>query len=68
MRSSVDGVPKPDMDSDADVTRYVAEIAARLQDRLAQLSSGIQVTLENQIPELGGDPAGHGAVGTKCRG
>ena len=44
------------MDSDADVTQYVAETAARLQDRLAQLSSGMRVTLENQIPELGGDP------------
>jgi DNA-binding PucR family transcriptional regulator len=43
------------MDSDADVTQYVAETAARLQDRLAQVSSGIQVTLENEIPELGGD-------------
>jgi DNA-binding PucR family transcriptional regulator len=43
------------MDSDADVTQYVAETAARLQDRLAQVSSGIQVTLESQIPELAGD-------------
>ena len=48
-------MPKPDMDSDSDVTGHVAEIAARLQDRLAQLSSGIQVHLENEIPELGGD-------------
>jgi DNA-binding PucR family transcriptional regulator len=43
------------MDSDSGVTRYVAETAARLQDRLAQVSSAIQVSLQNQIPELGDD-------------
>src|ERR1700739_3045269 len=62
-RSSGDGVSKPDMDSDADVTQYVAEIAAKLQDRLAQVSSGIQLTLENEIPELGGDRGGLGGLG-----
>jgi hypothetical protein len=55
MSTQVTGVLEPDMDSDADVTQYVADTAARLQDRLAQVSSGIQVTLENEIPELGGD-------------
>ena len=43
------------MDGDTDVTQYVAETAARLQDRLAQLSSGMKLTMEKQIPELGGD-------------
>ena len=46
---------KPDVDTDAGVTGYVAETAARLQDRLAQVSSAIQVSLQNQIPELGDD-------------
>jgi DNA-binding PucR family transcriptional regulator len=49
-------VPKSSTDSDSDITRYVAETAARLQDRLAAVSSGIQLSLENQIPELGDDP------------
>jgi DNA-binding PucR family transcriptional regulator len=43
------------MDSDPGITRYVAETAARLQDRLAQVSSAIQVSLQDQIPELGED-------------
>jgi DNA-binding PucR family transcriptional regulator len=46
-------VAKPDVDTDAGVTGYVAETAARLQDRLAQVSSAIQVSLQNEIPELG---------------
>jgi hypothetical protein len=49
-------VPKSSTDNDSDATRYVAETAARLQDRLAAVSSAIQLSLENQIPELGGDP------------
>jgi DNA-binding PucR family transcriptional regulator len=61
-------VPKPDIDSDADVTQYVAETAARLQDRLEQVSSGIQVTLENQIPELGGDPRAMELLGPSVLG
>jgi GGDEF-like domain len=48
-------VAKPGVDTDAGVTGYVAETAARLQDRLAQVSSAIQVSLQNQIPELGDD-------------
>jgi DNA-binding PucR family transcriptional regulator len=56
------------MDSDADVTQYVAETAARLQDRLAQLSSGMRVTLENQIPELGGDPRAMELLGPSVEG
>ena len=43
------------LDGDVDLSRYVAEAADRLHDRLAELSSGIQSLLEEQIPELRGD-------------
>ena len=43
------------LDGDVDLSRYVAETADRLHDRLAELSSGIQRLLEEQIPELRGD-------------
>jgi DNA-binding PucR family transcriptional regulator len=56
------------MDSDADVTQYVAETAARLQDRLAQLSSGMRETLERQIPELGGDARAMELLGPSVEG
>lgn len=47
--------PKPDVDGDVGVARYIAKTAGRLQERLAQLSSAIQLGLEDQIPELRGD-------------
>jgi DNA-binding PucR family transcriptional regulator len=47
--------PKPDVDGDVGVARHIANTAARLQERLAQLSSAIQLGLEDQIPELRGD-------------
>jgi DNA-binding PucR family transcriptional regulator len=47
--------PKPDVDGDIGVARHIANTAARLQERLAQLSSGVQLYLEDQIPELRGD-------------
>jgi DNA-binding PucR family transcriptional regulator len=37
------------------VARHIAKTAARLQERLAQLSSAIRLGLEDQIPELRGD-------------
>jgi GGDEF-like domain/PucR C-terminal helix-turn-helix domain len=43
------------LDGDVDVSRYVAETADRLHDRLAAVSSGIQGSLEDHIPELRGD-------------
>jgi hypothetical protein len=43
------------LDGDVDVSAYVAEIADRLRDRLAAVSSGIQGSLEDHIPELRGD-------------
>jgi DNA-binding PucR family transcriptional regulator len=47
--------PKPDVDGDVGVARHIAKTAARLQERLAQLSSAMQLYLEDQIPELRGD-------------
>ena len=47
--------PKPDVDGDVGVARHIAKTAARLQGRLAQLSSAIRLGLEDQIPELRGD-------------
>ena len=46
---------KPDVDGDVGVARHIAKTAGRLQERLAQLSSGMQLYLEDQIPELRGD-------------
>ena len=42
-------------DDDVDVSRYVAETADRLHDRLAAVSSGIQGRSRSDIPELRGD-------------
>jgi DNA-binding PucR family transcriptional regulator len=47
--------PKPDVDGDVGVARHIAKTAGRLHERLAQLSSGMQLYLEDQIPELRGD-------------
>jgi DNA-binding PucR family transcriptional regulator len=47
--------PKPDVHGDVGVARHIAKTAARLQERLAQLSSAMQLYLEDQIPELRGD-------------
>ena len=46
---------KPRLDSDVEVSRYVAQTADRLHDRLADVSSTILRTLEDQIPDLRGD-------------
>jgi DNA-binding PucR family transcriptional regulator len=43
------------LDGDVDVSPYVAKTADRLSNRLAELSSGIQRSLEDHIPELRGD-------------
>jgi hypothetical protein len=48
-------VTKPRLDDDVEVSRYVAETAERLHDRLADVSSIIHRSLEDQIPELRGD-------------
>ena len=46
---------KPHLDSDVEVSRYVAETADRLLERLADVSSDVLRALEDQIPELRGD-------------
>jgi DNA-binding PucR family transcriptional regulator len=48
-------VTKPHVDSGVEVSRYVAETADRLLQRLAAVSSDVLRTLEDQIPELRGD-------------
>ena len=53
--STVIVVTKPRLDNDVEVSRYVAETADRLLQRLAAVSSDVLRTLEDQIPELRGD-------------
>lgn len=43
------------LDGDVDVSRYVAQTASRLNERLADVSSDIRRALEEDIPELRGD-------------
>jgi GGDEF-like domain/PucR C-terminal helix-turn-helix domain len=46
---------QPRLDEDVEVSRYVADTADRLHDRLSAVSSIILGNLEDQIPELRGD-------------
>jgi len=46
---------KAHIDDGVEVSRYVAETAERLHDRIADASSVIRTSLEDQIPELHGD-------------
>jgi hypothetical protein len=55
---------KPRLDSDVEVSSYVAGVAARLNERLAELSSALFRFLEDQIPELRGDAALMELLGT----
>jgi DNA-binding PucR family transcriptional regulator len=48
-------VTKAHIDDGVEVSRYVAETAERLHDRIADASSVIRSSLEDQIPELNGD-------------
>src|SRR6202453_1387342 len=50
-------VKKPPLDSDVEVNSYVAEVAGRLHGRVAGVSAELRRSLEEQIPELRGDPA-----------
>jgi len=43
------------LDGDVDVSRYVAQTASRLNERLADVSSDIRRALEEDIPELRGN-------------
>ncbi len=51
-----------------DVSRYVAETAARLNDRLAEVASQIRRSLEDDIPELRGDAGMVELLGTSVEG
>jgi GGDEF-like domain/PucR C-terminal helix-turn-helix domain len=66
--SNVIGVKKPHLDSGVGVNSYVAEVAGRLLDRLADASSVIHRALEDQIPELRGDAALVELLGTSVEG
>ena len=57
-------VTKPRLDSDVEVSSYVAGVAVRLYERLAELSSALGRFLEDQIPELRGDAALMELLGT----
>ncbi|HZA08954.1 PucR family transcriptional regulator [Mycobacterium sp.] len=46
---------KASLERDVDIRRSVAETAARLHARLAEVSSSMRRVLEDQIPELHGD-------------
>jgi DNA-binding PucR family transcriptional regulator len=48
-------VAKTQFDGDVEVSGHVAETAERLHNRLAELSSVMRGSLEDQIPELRGD-------------
>jgi GGDEF-like domain/PucR C-terminal helix-turn-helix domain len=50
------------------VNSYVAEVAGRLHDRLADASSEVRRSLEDQIPELRGDAALVELLGTSVEG
>ena len=66
--SNVVDVKKPPVDSDVGVNSYVAEVAGRLHDRLADASSEVRRSLEDQIPELRGDAALVELLGTSVEG
>jgi hypothetical protein len=61
-------VKKPQLDTGVGVNSYVAKVAGRLLDRLADASSVIHRALEEQIPELRGDAALVELLGTSVEG
>jgi hypothetical protein len=61
-------VKKPPLDSDVGVNSYVAEVAGRLHARVVDVSSALHRSLEDQIPELRGDPALMELLGTSVEG
>src|SRR4030088_3095125 len=54
--------------SDVEARRHVAETAERLHNRLAELSSVMHRSLENQIPELPDDARLTGLLGASVAG
>jgi DNA-binding PucR family transcriptional regulator len=61
-------VKKPPLDSDVEVNSYVAEVASRLHGRVSGVSAELRRSLEEQIPELRGDPALVELLGTSVEG
>ena len=59
---------KSGLDSEVEVTSYVAEVASRLNGRVVALSSALGQSLEDQIPELRGDAALVELLGTSVEG
>ena len=53
--ANVISVNKSRLDSDVGVNRYLAEVAGRMHERLADVTSDIHRVLGDQIPELRGD-------------
>ena len=66
--SNVIEVKKSGLDSEVEVTSYVAEVASRLNGRVVALSSALGQSLEDQIPELRGDAALVELLGTSVEG
>jgi DNA-binding PucR family transcriptional regulator len=56
------------LDTDVDVSLYVAEIGSRLQQRLGDLSSEMRRSLEDDIPELRGDAGLGELLGASVQG
>jgi DNA-binding PucR family transcriptional regulator len=67
-KANVVDVKKPPLDSDVEVSSYVAEVAGRLHGRLVNVSSELRRSLEDQIPELRGDAALLELLGTSVEG
>ena len=62
------GMNRSRLDADVEVSGCVAEVASRLHDRLAEVSSALRRSLEDQIPELRGDAALVELLGTSVDG
>jgi hypothetical protein len=59
---------KPHLATGVEVNSYVAEVADRLHKQLAEVSSALRRSLEDQIPELRGDAALVELLGTSVEG
>ncbi|HWS92854.1 MAG TPA: helix-turn-helix domain-containing protein [Mycobacterium sp.] len=55
-------------DSDVGASRYVAEVARRFHDRLADVTADIHRTLDDQIPDLRRDPRVMELLGASIEG
>ncbi|MBJ7336065.1 MAG: helix-turn-helix domain-containing protein [Mycolicibacterium sp.] len=56
------------LDTDLDLSPFIAEIGSRLQQRLGDLSSEMRVSLEEDIPELRGDAGLEELLGASVHG